>query len=68
MSGEEFKVLSKKFDIRGHFTVKCPVGSQNVRQRTRGSPDKMSAETQMNFAYMYSVIRLKKKSYARFTQ
>ena len=51
MSGEKFKMLSKKFDTRGHFTMKCPARSQNVWQRAGNSPEKMSGEAQMNFAY-----------------
>ena len=55
MSGEEFRMLRRKFDIRGYFTVKCPVRSQNVQWRTGGSPNKMSGEFQMNFAYSVSI-------------
>ena len=44
-------MLNKKFDIQGHFTVKCPAVSENDQQRTGGLPYKMSGEAQMNFEY-----------------
>ena len=41
---------AKSLIFVGHFTVKCSVRIQDVRRRTKGSPGKMSGETQKNFA------------------
>ena len=42
---------AKSFIFAGHFTVKCPARIQDVQWKTACSPDKMSGEAQINFAY-----------------